>query len=219
MARVNMKSVHRNTRSATTTQNENPQTENQDEVIRTGQREEPILFQEYHKPETSKPETSKKRKILSKRKREVPEESSDENEEGERSNRSSFINLRTRVRPAHFLKLIKQLDDNNKAALQRIGFGGLLHLNFDRFYDDFVQFLLENFRPILGQLQLTNGELLDIEDQDVRAVFGLPMGTIDVQEANGKNESEEYNELLKQWRAEWGIVKGSPETTKMIQIC
>ncbi|CAH9082352.1 unnamed protein product [Cuscuta europaea] len=127
------------------------------------------------------------------------------------------INLRTRVGPAPFVRLIKGLSEKQKTIVKKIGFGSLLHLSFDKFHGDFVKFLLENLRPISAQLKLTTGEFLDIEEDDVKAVFGLPKGEKDVVEANGKNETEDYTELLKEWRAEWGIEKGSPQTTSMIE--
>ncbi|CAH9136925.1 unnamed protein product [Cuscuta epithymum] len=209
MFSVQGKSVGRNTRSAGAPENENHQAEHQNEAARIVNTEEPILRLEKQK-------TSKKRKAEPKKPKEESEESDDECEI-ERSNRPASVNLRTRVGPAPFMKLIKLLDDNKKVAVERIGFGGLLHLNFDRFYGDLVEFLLKNFRPISGQLQLANGELLDIEDEDVKAVFGLPKGKIEVQEANAKNETEEYTQLLQEWREEWGIDKGSPQTSKMIE--
>ncbi|CAH9110093.1 unnamed protein product, partial [Cuscuta europaea] len=195
MTRSKGKTVARRTRSAVAPENETQHTEHQNETARILNTEEPILRLEYHQPTTSK-----KRKAAPKKKKAESEESDDECEEVETSNRPPSVNLRTRVGPAPFIKLIKQSDERKKAAVERIGFGGLLHLNFDRFCGDLVAFLLKNFRPISGQLQLANGELLDIEDEDVKAVFGLPKGKIEVQEANAKNETEEYTQLLQEWR-------------------
>ncbi|XP_056682536.1 uncharacterized protein [Spinacia oleracea] len=122
--------------------------------------------------------------------------------------------LRTRMSPASLYNMIKDLDPNQRKAVEDIGFGSLLTLGFGELYSKLNLFLVQNFEPYGRTLYLQDGKL-NIDVEDVHLTLGLPMGAKVVKGATSDNDTEEFSVLLNKWRDIWGLKTGSPETSKM----
>ena len=63
---------------------------------------------------------------------------------------------------------------------------------------------MDSFEENSQNFELPKNEKIQVEVEDVRVVYGLPMGEIPIVEAKSDKASEEYAEFLKKWRKSWG---------------
>ncbi|KAJ8447881.1 LOW QUALITY PROTEIN: hypothetical protein Cgig2_012016 [Carnegiea gigantea] len=86
-----------------------------------------------------------------------------------------------------------------------IGFGGILSMRTKLIPKKLARWLLEKYDPWDNSLNLANGKLL-IDEEDVYAIRGLPMGELEIIEGQS---SDADIELLELWRRRWNIPIGS----------
>lgn len=141
----------------------------------------------------------------------VHDDDNDETTEEEVDRSTSTAMLKTRMSPAQFQKLIENLTDQQKNAVRDIGFGSLLQLQVTCGDNKLSTYLVQNFDVYRCALKLEDEEMLLTED-DVDSTLGLPHGPLQVIEGNNSNATEDYNNLLTQWRARWNVPTCGPIT-------
>nr|GMD24058.1 uncharacterized protein LOC109168056 [Ipomoea batatas] len=107
-------------------------------------------------------------------------------------------------------KLLPNLTDEQKNAIIEIGFGLLLEFKLSSLGNMLNTYLVKkNFDVYRCTMKLGNEEML-LTDDDVESKLGLPKGEIEVVEGNNSNATEEYNNMLEEWKVCWEIDSCSP---------
>ncbi|XP_031096858.1 uncharacterized protein LOC116001099 [Ipomoea triloba] len=131
----------------------------------------------------------------------------------------------TRMSPKIVAEFVQQLTNEQKRAVEEIGFGGILHLQLTKSEGPLMKYLIRQFDVYRSAIRLEGGELLLIEEDDVQRTLGIPQGSNVVEEATRfehmakDGDSAAYANLVASWRERWGIDGKSPITTSMpVQI-
>ncbi|KAJ8426140.1 hypothetical protein Cgig2_022437 [Carnegiea gigantea] len=113
-----------------------------------------------------------------------------------------------------FLRLVERLEYKQWSAIVEIGFGGLLVVRTKFIPKKLVRWLLEKYDPRDNSLNLANGKLL-IDEEDVYATLGLPMGEFEVIEGQTLDADIEFLDL---WRRRWNVKRGGPPIGSMDEV-
>ncbi|KAJ8424951.1 hypothetical protein Cgig2_018758 [Carnegiea gigantea] len=114
--------------------------------------------------------------------------------------------LRHRIALGGFLRLVERLEYEQWSAIVEAGFGGILSVRTKLIPKKLSRWLLEKYDPWDNSLNLANGKLL-IDEEDVYATLGLPMGEFEVIEGQTSDVDIEFSDL---WRRRWNIERGAP---------
>ena len=93
-----------------------------------------------------------------------------------------------------FLTLVERLDYDQWSAIMHTGFGGILLVITKLILKKLARWLLEKCDHWDNSPNLTNGKLL-IDEQDVYATLGLPMGEHEIMEGKSSDVDIEFLEL------------------------
>jgi len=77
-----------------------------------------------------------------------------------------------------------------------------------------ARWLLERYDPWDNSLSLANGKLL-IDEEDVHATLGLPMGEFEVNEGRTSDDDIQF---LYDWRRRWHVERGGPPIGSMDEV-
>ncbi|KAJ8432083.1 hypothetical protein Cgig2_024693 [Carnegiea gigantea] len=109
--------------------------------------------------------------------------------------------LKHRMAPGGFLRLVERLQYEQWLAIVNAGFGGILSIRTKLIPKSLARWLLEKYDPWDNSLSLANGKLL-IDEEDVHATLGLPMGEFEVNEGCTSDDDMQF---LDDWRRRWHV--------------
>ncbi|KAJ8439438.1 hypothetical protein Cgig2_021552 [Carnegiea gigantea] len=113
-----------------------------------------------------------------------------------------------------FLTLVERLDYDQWSAIMHTGFGGILLVITKLIPKKLARWLLEKYDPWDNSPNLTNGKLL-IDEEDVYATLGLPMGEHEIMEGQSSDVDIEF---LKLWRRRWNVKRAGPPIGTMDKV-
>ena len=96
--------------------------------------------------------------------------------------------LRHRMAPGGFLTLVERLDYDQWSSIMHTGFGGMLSVRTKLIPKKLARWLLEQYDPWDNSLNLPNGKLV-IDEEDVYATLGLPLGEHEIIEGQKLRQS------------------------------
>ncbi|XP_021731728.1 uncharacterized protein LOC110698580 [Chenopodium quinoa] len=123
-------------------------------------------------------------------------------EEEEEKNEEE-VGSSTRGGHVKFMHWVKKMSDTQKKLVHEIGLGPLLDIELPQLDKQFSHWILDSFEVSSCSFELPKGEKIEIEVEDVRIVYGLPMGDIPIVEAKSDRESEDFGVFIKNWRSKW----------------
>ncbi|XP_021864133.2 uncharacterized protein [Spinacia oleracea] len=105
---------------------------------------------------------------------------------------------KTGVRGGHgkFITFISMMNEQKKEAVRNIGLGALLDFQLPTSSQQFVTWLCNNFEENSQYLYLLKNEKILIEFEDVKKIYGLPSGEVDIVEAKSDKASEEFSAFM-----------------------
>lgn len=120
-----------------------------------------------------------------------------------------------RCRPRNLVNLMEKFNTAQKEAINRIGFGGLFHINFKNFPVDDLHHFVNAFKDRSNVFHASDFDKFMVTKHDVHDCFLLPLGPNALKVISTgpkKDENEEEVRILKdRWRSEFGIRKpGAP---------
>ena len=158
-------------------------------------------------------------KIEKKRKRKVDEDELIDDNVVNLSDDEEVKDDKLTVRVGHvkFMKFVSNLTPLQKQAVEDMGFGAFLSVNLPQNDAVFCAWLLKHFEENSSTLYLPLNKTVEITEQDVQIVYGVPRGNKVVTEKEPKKTEEEDEDLelvtpLMRWREMWGCKTGSPRT-------
>jgi len=122
--------------------------------------------------------------------------------------------LRHRMAPGGFLSLVERLQYEQWLAIVDAGFGGILSVRTKLIPKSLARWLLEKYDPWDNSLNLANGKLL-IDEEDVYATLGLPMGEFEINEGQTSDGDIQF---LDHWRRRWHVERGGPPIGSMDEV-
>ncbi|XP_056691771.1 uncharacterized protein [Spinacia oleracea] len=113
---------------------------------------------------------------------------------------------KTGVRGGHgkFISFISMMNEQKKEAVRNIGLGALLDFQLPTSSQQFVTWLCNNFEENNQYLYLPKNEKILIEFEDVKKIYGLPSGEVDIVEAKSDKASEEFSAFMASWKKIFG---------------
>lgn len=103
--------------------------------------------------------------------------------------------MRTRCAPERVFKVIENLNENQRKAVEEIGFGGILSIKCTHLRRELCQWLVQNFNPYSCTLDVY-GKSFKVTHIDVMQIMGLHGGGCDVPTVGNQ---EDIIELTKQY--------------------
>ncbi|XP_021760570.1 uncharacterized protein LOC110725394 [Chenopodium quinoa] len=156
-----------------------------------------------------KPKAEEKRMVLYERepikkivKRKTKFSVAKKKEEEEEKNEEE-VGSSTRGGHVKFMHWVKKMSDTQKKLVHEIGLGPLLDIELPQLDKQFNHWVLDSFEVSSCSFELPKGEKIEIEVEDVRIVYGLPMGDIPIVEAKSDRASEDFGVFIKNWRSKW----------------
>ncbi|KAK9749025.1 hypothetical protein RND81_02G097400 [Saponaria officinalis] len=128
-------------------------------------------------------------------------------EQSEGNSRSQQISVKCRAK--RLFKLISTLNDAQRSAVKKIGFGGLLELKFKNFPISSLRFFLDCFSDGSYVFRAPNSKKFMLSKYDIHDCFLLPLGPNELDlvptgQQKGSN-SDENRELKERWRQSFRI--------------
>ncbi|XP_021758734.1 titin-like [Chenopodium quinoa] len=167
----------------------------------------------------NKEKVEKKKKIENKRKRETKTDYNYEEvmnlDDDEDVVLDDEDRLGVRVGHLKFMRFVKHLSPPQKELVVQMGFGYILNLNLPQNDQKFCAWLVKSFEENSCTLYLPYNKSIEICEEDVEVVYGIPRGdkiVKEVEEVAESNDEEEEESLLTRWRKAYCITSGSPKT-------
>lgn len=138
----------------------------------------------------------------------------EQGKQGDESKQTELVKCRSR----RLVKLLSGFNEAQKEAIRRIGFGGLLDLNFSRFPHQYVSMFLQAFNDGTHIFRASKHKEFLVSKHDVHDCFLLPVGpkqleliptgrmTLKMEESG---VAEEYRKLKEQWRSKFDVPNSS----------
>ncbi|XP_056698554.1 uncharacterized protein [Spinacia oleracea] len=101
---------------------------------------------------------------------------------------------------------IKDFSPDQKAAVQEIGFGGLLGLQLSRKNTQMMYWCIKCFDGVSSLFTISDSKQFEITDYDVYDLFMLPLSELEVEGVKrGRNSTNPDFDLKIKWRKEFGF--------------
>nr|GMD12659.1 uncharacterized protein LOC109150699 isoform X5 [Ipomoea batatas] len=113
--------------------------------------------------------------------------------------------IKTRGGPRQLVRLVKALNEQQSRDVCEIGMGGLLGLRVTELPLRLGRWLVSNFDPSQMAINVCDGSYIQITNEDVAAVLGLPNGTVPIYE----RDSQVVGHDLHAWRVKVNKRKGN----------
>ena len=98
-------------------------------------------------------------------------------------------------------KLIKDFSPDQKAAVQEIGFGGLLGLQLSRKNTQMMYWCIKCFDGVSSLFTISDSKQFEITDYDVYDLFMFPLSELEVEGVKrGRNSTNPDFDLKIKWR-------------------
>ncbi|XP_056692222.1 uncharacterized protein [Spinacia oleracea] len=116
------------------------------------------------------------------------------------------FNFDTQCLGGSLCKLIKDFSPEQKAAVQEIGFGGLLCLQLSRKNTQMMYWCIKCFDGVSSLFTISDSKQFEIIDYDVYDLFMLPLSELEVEGVKrGRNSTNPDLDLKVKWRKEFGF--------------
>ncbi|XP_056698382.1 uncharacterized protein [Spinacia oleracea] len=127
---------------------------------------------------------------------------------------------KTGVRGGHgkFITFISMINEQKKEAVRNIGLGALLDFQLPTSSQQFVTWLCNNFEENSQNLYLPKNEKILIEFEDVKKIYGLPSGEVEIVEAKSDKASEEFSAFMASWKKIFVDSKWNPLGNKVPSV-
>nr|BAD20055.1 hypothetical protein [Oryza sativa Japonica Group]BAD28889.1 hypothetical protein [Oryza sativa Japonica Group] len=86
----------------------------------------------------------------------------------------------SRASPMKLIKLYPHMSGEQKRLIEGAGFHGLVDLKCSKLRPDLCSWLMEHFNPATNQLVFPGRGAIDVNEESVKSVLGIPMGDKDV---------------------------------------
>ncbi|XP_056691314.1 uncharacterized protein [Spinacia oleracea] len=127
---------------------------------------------------------------------------------------------KTGVRGGHgkFITFISMMNEQKKEAVRNIGLGALQDFQLPTSSQQFVTWLCNNFEENNQNLYLPRNEKILIEFEDVKKIYGLPRGEVEIVEAKSDKASEEFSAFMASWKKIFIDSKWNPLGNKVPSV-
>uniref|UniRef100_A0A0E0LIX8 Uncharacterized protein n=1 Tax=Oryza punctata TaxID=4537 RepID=A0A0E0LIX8_ORYPU len=128
-----------------------------------------------------KPESSKRTRGVSQRAKErsIGDDHADDVEQPP-PKRSRAKQESSRALPMKLIKLYPHMSGEQKRLIEGAGFHGLVDLKCSKLRPDLCSWLMEHFNPATNQVVFPGRGAIDVNEESVKSVLGIPMGDKDV---------------------------------------
>ncbi|XP_019159940.1 PREDICTED: uncharacterized protein LOC109156542 [Ipomoea nil] len=124
-----------------------------------------------------------------------------------------YLFVRTTLKKLY--SLVSSLTPEQHQAVRDIGFGLLLGIILTSYDGNLLRYLLERMDIGRCSIHLQEDELF-LDKDDVQSTLGVPRGHVPIVEGVSANETDAFTKLVADWRERWGIEKGTPSTSQML---
>ncbi|XP_056696457.1 uncharacterized protein [Spinacia oleracea] len=116
------------------------------------------------------------------------------------------FNFDTQCSGGSLCKLIKEFSPEQTAAVEEIGFGGLLSLQLSRKNTQMMYWCIKCFDGVSSLFSISDSKQFEITDYDVYDLFMLPLSELEVEGVKrGRNSTNPDLDLKIKWRKEFGF--------------
>ncbi|XP_056685415.1 uncharacterized protein [Spinacia oleracea] len=117
-----------------------------------------------------------------------------------------------------FITFISMMNEQKKEVVRNIGLGALLDFQLPTSSQQFVTWLCNNFEENSQNLYLPRNEKILIEFEDVKKIYGLPSGEVEIVEAKSDKASEEFSAFMASWKKIFIDSKWNPLGNKVPSV-
>lgn len=107
------------------------------------------------------------------------------------------------------------MPETHRKAIKQIGFGGLLSLDMEKHYSSLAKHIVNSFNADTYSLMLQRGMQIHISKEDVYAVYGVPLGGLEVVEPTDESE-DNWAKFLEDWRKKFNLGTDKSPTLAMV---
>ncbi|XP_031124233.1 uncharacterized protein LOC116026948 [Ipomoea triloba] len=188
-----------------------PQTEDRQKK----QRKKPPQTEDRQKKQRKKPPQTEDRQKKQRKKPTTKRTKKGKEVEEDKPKTKKYFTVRTT--PKQLFTLVSSLTEDQHQAVKDIGFGPLLDIKLTHCDGVLIKHILKKMGIERCSIEIGDGDdELCLSEDDVQSTLGLPRGKLPVVEGTSSNETEGFNTLVRDWRLRWGVEKGTPTTTEML---